>query len=166
MTAAAVLTKQSTENSLRVSLDSLVLGQLEVAAESVFTFANGLHGFEMHTRFALVPAARESLFWLQSLTDRDVVFLMIDPFVASPGFEVDLGLTERTALGLESSADVLVLAIVTLPGGNANAPTANLRGPVVLNARKQLAQQIMSAIPGHEVRTPIDVNALPARAAH
>ena len=153
-------------SSARVMLDSLVLGEVEVAPECVFSFDNGLRGFETHTQFALVPAARESLYWLQSLTDRDVVFLLIDPFVASPGFEVDLGLTERTALALDSSADVLVLAIVTLPSGNMDAPTANLRGPIVLNARRQVAQQIMSAVPGHEVRTPIDLNDLPERAAH
>lgn len=147
-----------------LSVDSIVLGQVEVAEESVFSFPNGLHGFETHTRFALVPAARDSLFWLQSLDDRNIVFLLIDPFVASPGFEVDLGLTERTALGLESPTDVLVLAIVTLPLDNASTPTANLRGPVVLNTRKLLAQQVMSAVPGHEVRTPVDLNALAARA--
>jgi flagellar assembly factor FliW len=160
MTALAV----TSEKSARIAIDSLVLGHVEVAPESVFTFANGLRGFEMQTQFALIPAARESLFWLQSTSDRDIVFLLIDPFVASPGFEVDLALTERTALGLDSSADVLCLAIVTLPAGNAAAATANLRGPVVLNTRKQLAQQIMSAVPGHEIRTPIDLNDLPARA--
>ena len=162
MTALAV----TPDSSTRVAIDSLVLGQVDVAPESVYAFANGMHGFETHTQFALVPAARESLFWLQSLSDRDIVFLLIDPFVASPGFEVDLALTERSALQLDSSADVLVLAVVTLPAGNANAPTANLRGPIVLNTRKQLAQQIMSAVQGHEVRTPIDLNALPARVSN
>jgi flagellar assembly factor FliW len=159
MTATAV-----TPEPTRVLIDSIVLGSVEVAEESVFVFPNGLHGFETHTRFALIPAARDSLFWLQSLFDRDVVFLLIDPFVAAPGFAVDLGLAERTALGLEHPSDVLVLAIVTLPGGTADAPTANLRGPIVLNARKQCAQQVMSAVAGHDVRTPIDLNALPARA--
>ena len=160
MTAAALPVSESTS---LVEIDSLVLGQLHVPASSVFHFANGLHGVETFTEFALLPAAREGLFWLQALASRDVVFLLIDPFVALPGFEVDLGLTERAALQLDNPMDVLVLAIVTLPAGNDSAPTANFRGPIVLNARVRVASQIMSAVQGHEVRTPIDLHSLPAR---
>lgn len=152
-----------TESDPLISVDSLVLGQISMPASSVFHFANGLHGFETHFEFALVPAAREGLFWLQSLGDRDVVFLLIDPFVAVPGFEVDLGITERAQLKLDNPMDVLVLAIVTLPAGNENAPTANFRGPIVLNARARVGGQIMSAVQGHDVRTPVDLHALPAR---
>ncbi|MEO7361277.1 MAG: flagellar assembly protein FliW [Gemmatimonadaceae bacterium] len=163
MTAAAVA-MTSPEAASTVAVDSLVLGQVQVPVTSVFYFANGLHGFETHFEFALVPAAREGLFWLQSLTSRDVVFLLIDPFVAVPGFEVDLGVTESAQLKLDNPMDVLVFAIVTLPAGNVGSPTANFRGPIVLNARARVASQIMSAVPGHEVRTPVDLHALPARA--
>jgi flagellar assembly factor FliW len=163
MTAAAFALPVS-ESSSNVAVDSLVLGQVHVPASSVFHFPNGVHGFETFTEFALVPAAREGLFWLQALASRDVVFLLIDPFVAVPGFEVDLGVTERATLQLDNPMDVLVLAIVTLPDGNEGSPTANFRGPIVLNARVRVASQIVSAVQGHEVRTPIDLHALPARA--
>lgn len=162
MTAVAAVTDDAV-NTPRVLLDSVVLGEVHVHEDSIFEFATGIHGFESHHRFALVPAAREGLFWLQSLTSRDVVFLLIDPFVASPGFELDLGATERASLQLDNPMDVLVLAIVTLPAGHEDAPTANFRGPLVLNARKRVAAQVMSAVQGHEVRTPIDLHALPAR---
>ena len=160
MTAAAL---PVSESASLVEVDSLVLGQLQIPASSVFHFANGLHGFETYTEFALLPAAREGLFWLQALANRDVVFLLIDPFVALPGFEVDLGVTERASLQLDNPMDVLVLAIVTLPAGNDSAPTANFRGPIVLNARVRVASQVMSAVQGHEVRTPVDLHSLPAR---
>ena len=163
MTAAALVLPVPVP-SPTVVVDSLVLGQLHVPASSVFHFPNGLRGFETYTEFALLPAAREGLFWLQALTSRDVVFLLIDPFVASPGFEVDLGVTERASLQLECPMDVLVLAIVTLPAGDDTAATANFRGPIVLNTRVRIASQVMSAVQGHEVRTPVDVHALPARA--
>lgn len=162
MTAAAPVLPVSESASL-VEIDSLVLGQLQVPSTSVFHFANGLHGFETYTEFALLPAAREGLFWLQAVASRDVVFLLIDPFVALPGFEVDLGITERQSLQLDNPMDVLVLAIVTLPAGNDSTPTANFRGPIVLNARVRVASQVMSAVQGHDVRTPVDLHALPAR---
>ncbi|MBC8087825.1 MAG: flagellar assembly protein FliW [Phycisphaerae bacterium] len=164
MTVAAAATHTfDSATTTEITLDSVVLGQVQVSTSSVFQFTNGLHGFETHLAFALVPAAREGLFWLQSVTSRDVVFLLIDPFVAAPGFEVDLGVTERAMLKLDNPMDVLVLAIVTLPAGNEASPTANLRGPIVLNAQKRLASQIMSAVQAHDVRTPVDLHALPAR---
>lgn len=163
MTAVAV-TEFASPTTTHFTLDSVVLGQVEIPVSSVFQFANGLHGFETHLEFALVPAAREGLFWLQSVISREVVFLLIDPFVASPGFEVDLGVTERAMLQLDNPMDVLVLAIVTLPVGNEGSPTANFRGPIVLNAQKRLASQIMSAVQAHDVRTPVDLHALPPRA--
>ena len=163
MTAVAHALNVASDDSM-VLVDSVALGEVQVHSESIFHFATGIHGFEMHHQFALIPAAREGLFWLQSLNGRDVVFLLIDPFVASPGFEVDLGATERASLALDNPMDVLVLAIVTLPIGSAESPTANFRGPIVVNTRKRIAAQVMSAVPGHEVRTPVDLHALPARA--
>ncbi|MEP6766783.1 MAG: flagellar assembly protein FliW [Gemmatimonadaceae bacterium] len=162
MTAVA-LASNTNEDAL-VLVDSIALGEVPVLADSIFHFAAGIHGFESHHEFALIPAAREGLFWLQSLNGRDVVFLLIDPFMAAPGFEVDLGVTERGSLELDNPMDVLVLAIVTLPVGQTESPTANFRGPIVLNTRKRIAAQVMSAVQGHDVRTPVDLHVLPARA--
>lgn len=165
MTVAAVAVNNfASATTTHFTLDSIVLGQVEMPVSSVFHFANGLHGFETHLDFALVPATREGLFWLQSLTSREVVFLLIDPFVAAPGFEVDLGASERAMLQLDNPMDVLVFAIVTLPAGEGAVPTANFRGPIVLNSQKRIASQIMSAVQAHDVRTPIDLHSLLARA--
>ena len=162
MAAVAHASNVDTDDT-RTLVDSVALGEVRVHVESIFNFASGIHGFETHQDFALIPAAREGLFWLQSLTARDVVFLLIDPFMAVPGFEVDLGATERASLALDNPMDVLVLAIVTLPAGNTGSPTANVRGPIVLNTRKRIAAQVMSAVHGHEVRTPVDLHVLAAR---
>lgn len=162
MIAVAVAVTESS-SATQVSVDSLVLGQVLVAESAVFHFEHGLHGFEAHSRFALLPAAREGLYWLQSLDSREVAFLLIDPFAASPGFEVDLGVTERAALQLNDPAEALVLAIVTLPAGSDEMPTANYRGPVVLNAAKHVGGQVVSAVAGHDIRTPVNLHALPAR---
>ena len=148
-----------------VRVDSIVLGEVDVPSASVFAFSKGLHGFEDHPEFALVPAGREGLFWMQSMAMREIAFLMVDPFVASQGYEVDLGQIERTELDINDPSDALVLAIVTLPTTDGAAPTANLRGPVVFNPRTRKARQVLSSMPGHDVQAPVDVLALPPRLA-
>ena len=158
MTASAV-----TVDSNGVQVSSIVLGELELPESSIITFNDGLHGFTAHKRFALVPAARDGLFWLQSLAHRDIAFLLVDPFQASPGYEVDLGATERLALGLASPDDVLILAIVTISSDPNALPTANLRGPIVINVQSRLGRQVVTTDEAHDVKTPVDVLAMPER---
>jgi flagellar assembly factor FliW len=142
-------------------IESVVLGEIEVPASSIMHFPDGLRGFETHSKFALIPAARQSLFWLQSLSDSDIAFLVVDPFVASPGYEVDLGATERLALGLNGPEDVLILTIVTLSPVSTQLPTTNLRGPIVLNVRTGTGRQVVTTNESHDVQCPVDVLALP-----
>ncbi len=159
MTANAVA---ETELST-VAVSSIVFGELDLPETSIIAFREGLHGFEAHKRFALVPAAREGLYWLQSLAHRDIAFLLVDPFVASDGYEIDLGVTEREALDLNSPDDVLVLAIVTMSPTSGDLPTANLRGPIVFNVSARVGKQIVTSNDAHDIKVAVDVLALPER---
>ena len=58
------------------SVASELLGALHVAPDAVIDFAGGLLGFPECHRFALVPAGREGLFWLQSLDYSALTFLL------------------------------------------------------------------------------------------
>lgn len=147
-----------------VQIDSRVLGTVQVPATSVFEFANGLHGFTDYRQFALVPGGRDGLFWLQSTRDANVTFLLVDPFAVQGGYEVDLGPTEKRSLDVQSPDDVLLLAIVTLPASKRELPTANLRGPVVLNVRTGRGCQSVTSNDKHSMHTPVDLLSLPVRA--
>lgn len=164
VTEAVNSVEHSTVTTEMVSLDSAVLGAIAVPATAVFQFADGMHGFPGHTRFALVPSQREGLFWLQSLADRTVTFLVVDPFSLRADYSVDLGVTEKRALDVADANDVLLLAIVTLPGSNGDSATANLRGPVVLNVRTRLGRQVVTTDDRHAMHAPVDILSLPVRA--
>ena len=97
----------------RVSSD--LLGTLAVAAEAVFTFEAGLFGFPECRRFALVPAGRPGLYWLQSLEHTALAFLLADPFPHFPDYAVELGAADRAELGVHEAGEVAVLCVVTLP---------------------------------------------------
>lgn len=143
-----------------VTIDSLLLGDVSVPATSVYSFPNGLPGFETHTRFALIPAAGRHVFWLQSLDERALAFVMADPFVAIEGYAVDLKPSELRELDLQDSADALVFVIVTLPAQEQEGATANFRGPVVLNTRTRVGRQVVSAADTYDIHTPFNLRAL------
>lgn len=137
------------------TIQSLVLGDTIIPAESLFTFPEGMHGFEAHTEFALVACGRPGFWWLQAADEPGLAFLLADPFTVLPGYEVDLGAGDEQFLELTSPDDALVLAVVTLPASKDGQATANLRGPLVFNTRAQLGRQIVSANEGYGFQVPV-----------
>jgi flagellar assembly factor FliW len=139
------------EGTEMTTLDSAVLGQIAVPAASVYTLApTGLLGLEQYTRFALVPAGREGVYWLQSVEEPGLAFVLADPFRAAAGYEADLPDAELAPLGEGKEGDFLVLVVVTL-GGTGAPTTANLRAPVVFNVATQRARQVV--LPGDRFGT-------------
>lgn len=140
--AALALVEETPAAERLVTVDSDLLGPLTVPARGIFTFPSGMFGFPECRRFALVPAGREGLFWLQSLEHATLAFLLADPFHFFPTYSVELSAGDRAELAVTEAADVAVLCVVTLPRRRDEAPTANLQGPVALSFRSGLARQL------------------------
>lgn len=114
---------------------SEVLGPLIVSPDQVVEFADGIYGFPTAARFALLPTPRDGLYWLQSLDHTALVFLLVDPFPLFPTFHIELGDSDKARLGTAVPEDILVLAIVTMPGTPGGKPSANLHAPLMFNVR-------------------------------
>ncbi len=133
------------------TIASRVLGEVVVPSVNFVTLPEGLHGFAEYKEFALVPAAREGFFWMQSADEPQLAFLLVDPFLVLPGYEIDLSAAEELRLGLSSPDEALVLAVVTLPLKKQDLATANLRGPVVFNVATRIGHQVVSAADSYSV---------------
>ena len=128
-----------------VVIHSVLLGEITARADELLTFPVGLYGFESCHAFALVSAGRENLWWLQSADRPELVFLLADPFQFFPDYEIDVPPTELMHV---TSADTpnatpLVLVIVTLPAVRGESPTANLRAPILVDAARRVARQVV-----------------------
>src|SRR5262245_48990271 len=128
-----------------VLVQSDLLGPLSLQATEIWHFPAGLYGLPECRSFALLPAGRDGMFWLQSTSHARLAFLLVDPFVYFPGYSVDLSAADLSRLGTSEPTEILVFAIVTLPR-EANQPwTANLQGPVVMNTRERWGYQCVLA---------------------
>jgi flagellar assembly factor FliW len=125
---------------MAVTLTSHILGDLEIPEEQMLFMPDGLLGFPTCTRFALLPAGRDGYFWLHSVEEPTVAFLIVDPFMYFDGYAVDLAGPMLQRLDATTPADVNVFAIVTLANG-ADAATANLQGPLVFNVATRHGMQ-------------------------
>ena len=139
MTPAAAVPTDATPD---VYVASKVLGDLDVPARQIYTFADGLYGFTGAGTFALLPAEREGLFWLQSLDFEALTFLLIDPFRFVEDYSVELDSGELAELAPNDPSEILVLAILTLPKTQKESATANLHGPIALNVVERRGRQI------------------------
>ncbi len=154
MSAVAITSSPAAERVI----SSRVLGDLALAPEQLFAFPEGLHGFESQQEFALVPAARDGFWWLQSATEAGLAFLLVDPFRASAGYELDLSPGDEQFLALDDASDALVLTIVTLPAEPGGTPTTNLRGPLVFNVAQQRARQVVSRNEAYAFHAPVSLD--------
>lgn len=126
-------------------------------------FPDGLLGFPECRSFRLTATARPGFFWLRSTEHAALVFLLIDPFVYFEGYVVDLGDADVRVLAAQQPGDVAILAMVTLPRGAGEPPTANLQGPVALNLDRGVARQVILPDSPFGLRCPFDI--APADAA-
>ena len=115
-----------------------------------------LPGFPGHRDYALVAADREGLvFWLQSIEPEGPRFLAVPAVSYFPDYVPALPGPVREELALSGPADAAIYCLVTVPGGDVSAATANLRAPVVVNPATGQARQVVLADSGHPIRRPL-----------
>lgn len=137
-----------------VSIPSRLFGPLVVSQDVCFHFPDGVLGFGGERRFALLPA-QPGLYWLQSVEQGSLAFLLVDPFEILPGYAVDL----PAVPAVEADA-TMVLAIVTLPASPTTPATANVQGPIVLDLARKEGRQMILENPTYPTRYPFDLDAL------
>ena len=144
-------------NSEMVIVPSRLFGPLEVSPDAWITFPDGLPGFAGEQRFVVLPAAGDSAFWLQSVDDGSLVFLLVDPFPLVEGYEVDLP-------DVEDAADVVALAIVTLPKAGGGPASMNLQGPIIIDFAARAGYQHIHTDQRFGTQFPVDLQAVLAGA--
>ena len=138
-----------------VTIQSELLGPLSVSPTEVIGFPAGIFGFPECRSFVLVPATRDGAFWLQSVDYGALAFLLVDPFLFFNGYAVDLPPVDLVRLGTKDPTDVVVLAIVTLPGERSAPCTVNLQGPLVIDLKQRRGHQMVLADGAYGTREPL-----------
>ena len=117
------------------------LGELDVPDEQILEFPQGILGFPVEKRFALMEYKPASPFYfLQSLADPDLMFLMINPFAFFNDYEFAMDDALMGEIGVTADNPPTVFNIVTVKDKLANM-TVNLAGPVLVNLRDGKAAQ-------------------------
>ncbi|MBF0624265.1 MAG: flagellar assembly protein FliW [Magnetococcales bacterium] len=127
-----------------MELQGTRFGTLEFDGEEIITLNEGLLGFPLSKRFLLFPYGDDSsFFWLQSVDEPEIAFIVVNPFDFFSDLEFAVQDTDADAIGLVRGEDVEIFSLVTIPEGRPEEMRTNLAGPVVVNVANRQGKQIL-----------------------
>ena len=126
-----------------MQVETTRFGPVEIDDGRILQFPAGLLGFSSYRRYALLqPDDQGVFFWLQSVEAPDLAFVVTDPALWIADYQAQIRREQMEELGLGGLVEAQVLVIVNKRDG---ALTANLQGPVVVNAVNCRAMQLVLA---------------------
>lgn len=125
------------------TIDTKTYGTIEIDERQIITFTAPILGFDHLKQYALLDYNRPPFYLLQSIEDKDIAFLLIDPCLFRPDYSPSPAKSDLQALKITSPDELVTLAIVTVPAEHKDM-TANLQGPILINKKTREARQIIS----------------------
>jgi flagellar assembly factor FliW len=115
----------------------------EVRAENVFTFSEGILGFEDIKEYVFLLNEKVAPFmFMQALNGSNISFVCVETFLIKPDYSIKLPEANVELLELESPKEALILSLVTV-NANMKLFTANLMSPIIINMAKSKGQQFI-----------------------
>ncbi len=133
-------------------------GEISIADDRIIEMKGGILGFEHLKKYIMLNHDEKTPFlWFQSVEDGATAFVVVNPQLIKADYEPMINDAEVGRLEIEDVTEVILMAIVTIRS-NPLMITANLRAPIVINARKRLATQIVLDDPDFPIQYDIAVN--------
>ncbi|WP_442511023.1 flagellar assembly protein FliW [Novipirellula sp. SH528] len=123
-------------------IDTNRFGTLQINADELFLFPQGLIGMETLRQWALLPDPESaSVAWLQSASRGDRAIPLVSPRAFFPEYRVHISRRELGSLHLRTGSEIYVMTTVS---GREGKMTSNLRAPILLNLDHRLGCQVIA----------------------
>lgn len=114
-----------------ISIKTSRFGVVEIPEEKIIDFPEGIPGFQQIKRYILMDYKDTPLKWLQAVDDPDVAFIVVEPQLINPDFNVSVDEQTKTLIELRDEDDLAVLVIIRREGDQV---IANLQCPLFFNS--------------------------------
>lgn len=129
-------------------------GEVEYDSANLLHFPAGLIGFPTLHDFIVMPNKKQGpLFWIQSVDDPDIAFILTDPTNFFLDYAVIPDGSERNTLRIDEDEDCFVLSVVTVPPDQ--KITINLSAPILYATKTNRAIQIILENTDYKPKTPL-----------
>jgi flagellar assembly factor FliW len=127
-----------------MKIETSRFGLLDVSEETLLVFPSGLVGFPACRRFVVLDTAEDSDYqWFQSVDEPSLAFVVMDVHLLQPDFRIDVPDEGLAELDMAQTDPIVIRAVVTIPTGNPDQATANLRAPLVVNLQTRKGKQMI-----------------------
>ena len=128
-------------------------GQVEIDEDLIITLPDGVLGFEDLKNYIILDHFdKESPFkWLQSVEDPSLAFVITDPLAFVPEYKAKISKEEVSSIALSDASKALIVVIVNIKRDHSEI-SVNLQGPIVINAERKLAKQIVIRESDYSIR--------------
>lgn len=140
-----------------MNITSTRFGDIDVPDDSILRFEKGLLGLEESTTALVLLEQDDSpYYWLQSADDPDVAFVVTDPWLFWPDYDVLIPDDVENELDLTGPEEVEIMVLVSVRSVESSQQpevTANLLGPLVVNSRTKHGRQLVLDETEYSTRT-------------
>lgn len=141
-----------------MKMKTRIFGEVDIDESKIIHFVNGIIGFPNLTEFALIhdeeKGSQTSVRWLQSLQEEGFAMPVIDPLLVMSDYNPQVEDELLKPVGSLDDDQLLVLVTLTVPC-DLTKMTVNLKAPIVVNAAKRKACQIVAEGDEYVVKYPI-----------
>lgn len=131
-------------------------GEVEYDPTNLLHFPDGMIGFPTLHDFIVMPNTKEGpLFWIQSVDDPEIAFVLTDPSNFFLDYKVTAEESEKNHLQISSDDDCYILSIVTVPPDQ--NITLNLAAPILFSPKTNRAVQVILENSDYSSKTPLPV---------
>ncbi|MBM9603005.1 flagellar assembly protein FliW [Desulfopila inferna] len=129
-------------------------GKVEYDPNKLLHFPAGLIGFPNLHNFIVMPNKKEGpLFWIQSVDDPDIAFVLTDPTNFFLDYSVIPEESEKNHLQIGSADECYVVTVVTVPPDH--TITLNLAAPILFSPKNNRAIQVILENTEYKTKTPL-----------
>ncbi len=121
-------------------------GTISIKKEKTIDMPFGMLGFPDIKKFIILQHREKSpFFWYQSVDDESLAFVITNPFLFEPDYEIDLESTlkEMSWNGDGNKHHLEIYIVVNIPKGLPQKMTGNFIGPILINNKVRQAVQIV-----------------------
>ena len=122
-------------------------GTITISSTDILTLDQEILGFPQHRQFILLPHHPESPFlYLQSITDPQLAFIVIDPLTV----KADYAVPDQDVAGLGNREFWAMLCLCTVSRQQPDqglVATCNLKSPVIINRQTRHGGQFVLSLP-------------------
>lgn len=130
-------------------------GAIDVDETRLIRMKGGILGFEhLITYTLLIQDPHNPLWWLQSLEDDGLAFVVTDPLIIQADYHPEIPRAALAFLDITREETLSLLTIVTIRSQPFRV-TANLRAPLVINAETRVGGQVVLDDETYQVRHEI-----------